>query len=490
MASSSTPNSTRRAYVPHGWACGASATPILGLPLLHALDRRELAAVVAHEFGHFHGGHGHFSAWIYRLRGSWHRLLDGMSGGLAGGQLLWFFFRWYAPYFEAYSQVLARRQEYAADVVSARVAGVEAVAAALVRIELASDWLDKEFWPQANESARVQAWAPTAVHEQLVRGLARERVRDFRIPARLLTRSPHPDDTHPTLSERLSALQVDPPRLEPPRRDVTGGAPAASLLGELDAALLQRFSEEWRAGVEDEWKVRHQEAQRQRRRLAELQAHAVRTHAETLELACLSEDFQPGIDALPLFRDAVSALPANGTGHYRLGALLLKRGDESGGVRHLGRAMALDPALAEPGLRALDNHARSQHTTPAFDQAVQALRDRHSAPGGASTDPDEALQPHALGAMQLRDLARVLRGHPRVRTAWVALRPPGGTGVLPHYLVLLDWTGSVSSERAALPLIAAHLPLPGSFTLLGTSAGPGRSRAVRTVAGEPAYRRA
>ena len=369
--------------------------------------------------------------------------------------------------------------------VSAQVAGAGAAAAALVRIELASDWLEKEFWPQAHESARVQAYPPIAVHEQLARGLARERVRDFRIPARLLTRRPHPDDTHPTLSERLSAMQVEPPRL-----DVAGGATAASLLGELDAALLQRFSHEWRADVEDEWKVRHQQAQRQRRRLAELQAHSARTHAETLELACLSEDFQPGIDVLPLFREAVSGLPASGTGHHRLGALLLKRGDESEGVRHLARAMELDPALAEPGLRALDNHARRQHTAPAFDQAVHALRVRHSGPGGESTDPGEAVEPHALEAMQLRDLARVLRGHPKVRTAWVALRPPGGTGVLPHYLVLLDWTGSVSSERAALPLIAAHLPLPGSFTLLGTSADAARSRAVRTGAGEPAYRRA
>ena len=96
---------------------------------------------------------GDFSGWIYRLRISWHRLLEGMAGGgFAGGQLLWLFFRWYAPYFDAYSQVLARRQEYAADAVAAQVAGADAAASALVRIELASDWLQGEFWPRGPRS--------------------------------------------------------------------------------------------------------------------------------------------------------------------------------------------------------------------------------------------------------------------------------------------------------------------------------------------------
>ena len=50
------------AFVPHGVGLWRQRHYlILGLPLLQALDRRELAAVVAHEFGHFHGGHGHFT---------------------------------------------------------------------------------------------------------------------------------------------------------------------------------------------------------------------------------------------------------------------------------------------------------------------------------------------------------------------------------------------------------------------------------------------
>lgn len=474
------------AYVPQGLGLWRQRHYlILGLPLLHALDRRELAAVVAHEFGHFHGGHGHFTGWIYRLRSSWHRLLEGMSGGLAGGQLLWFFFRWYAPYFEAYSQVLARRQEYAADAVSAQAVGADAAVSALVRIELTSDWLQGEFWPQINESTRAQAYPPIAVHEQLAQALSRERLRETRIPARLLARQPDPDDTHPTLAKRAAALQV-----ELPRTAATAGVAAVGMLGELDASLQRRFSLEWRTSADAEWKAGHQQAQRERQRLAELQAHRTHTPAEAVELACLSEDHQPGIDALPLYRDALARAPSNANGHYRLGALLLKRGNENEGVQHLGRAMELDAALVEPALRALDSHARGQPEESAFDATVETLRARYSLRAGRTGDAHgQALQPHALEALQLRELARALRGHQKVRTAWVAQRPLAGAEVMPHFLVLLDWAGSVASERAALPHIASQLRLPGSCTVLTASSDAAQARAVRMSAGEPAYRR-
>ena len=46
----------------------------VGLPLLLAIDRPRILAVMAHEYGHLRGGHGRFAAWIYRTRLSWARL--------------------------------------------------------------------------------------------------------------------------------------------------------------------------------------------------------------------------------------------------------------------------------------------------------------------------------------------------------------------------------------------------------------------------------
>lgn len=474
------------AYVPRGLGLwGQRHYLILGLPLLQALDRRELAAVVAHEFGHFHGGHGDFGGWIYRLRLSWHRLLEGMvGGGFWGGQLLWVFFRWYAPYFDAYSQVLARRQEYAADAVAAQVAGADAMASALVRMELASDWMQGDFWPEVRQSARGQSYPPIAVHTQLAEKLPQALRRDARLPAGVMVRPPVPEDTHPTLLNRVSALQVGP-------RQLDGEAmPAAALLGDLEVRLQERFSLEWRKAEESDWKARHEQMHRERARLAELQAHPTHTPAEAVELACLSEDHQLGVDALPLYRTALLQFPSHGLGNFRLGALLLKRGHQDEGVQHLQRAMELDPALVVQSLRALDVHARAQPEQSPLHGIVENLHARYLAKATQGHgDTAEQLQPHALDASQLRALARTLRGHDKVRKAWVVRRPLSGNEVMPHYLVLLDWAGSVASEAAALPRIASQLQLPGSCSVVGASGDAVQARAIRRSAGEPAYQR-
>ncbi|MBV9774345.1 MAG: M48 family metallopeptidase, partial [Gemmatimonadetes bacterium] len=51
----------------------------LGLPLLQALTVRQTGAVVAHEFGHFHGGDTALGPWIYKTRAAIGRTLVGLS---------------------------------------------------------------------------------------------------------------------------------------------------------------------------------------------------------------------------------------------------------------------------------------------------------------------------------------------------------------------------------------------------------------------------
>ena len=49
---------------------------LLGRPLLECVPPAEALAIVAHEYGHLAGAHGHFSAFIYRLRHTWGTVLD------------------------------------------------------------------------------------------------------------------------------------------------------------------------------------------------------------------------------------------------------------------------------------------------------------------------------------------------------------------------------------------------------------------------------
>lgn len=54
---------------------GATRVLAVGVPLLAVLDRAELESVLAHEFGHFHGGDTRLLPLVYRTRGVMERTL-------------------------------------------------------------------------------------------------------------------------------------------------------------------------------------------------------------------------------------------------------------------------------------------------------------------------------------------------------------------------------------------------------------------------------
>src|SRR5687768_3752290 len=106
---------------------------IVGLPLLKGLSPEEFRSVLAHEFGHLSGKHGRFLSWIYRVRQSWTQILTRVHQERHYAAFIFEpFLNWYAPFFNAYSFVLARAQEYEADGFSVDLAGKEVTARTLV----------------------------------------------------------------------------------------------------------------------------------------------------------------------------------------------------------------------------------------------------------------------------------------------------------------------------------------------------------------------
>ena len=90
---------------------------------------------MAHEYGHLAGSHGRFSAFIYRLRITWgtvQNFAQRIQGWL--GRLIAPLVGWYAPYFNAYTFVLARSDEYQADAASADLVGAAAAARGFVSV--------------------------------------------------------------------------------------------------------------------------------------------------------------------------------------------------------------------------------------------------------------------------------------------------------------------------------------------------------------------
>jgi Zn-dependent protease with chaperone function len=89
----------------------------IGLPLLEMLSIDELRAVLAHEFGHYHGGDTALGPWIYRTRTAIGRTLDSLA---RHSSLLMKPFNWYGLGFLRITHAISRRQEYAADALAAR----------------------------------------------------------------------------------------------------------------------------------------------------------------------------------------------------------------------------------------------------------------------------------------------------------------------------------------------------------------------------------
>ncbi len=462
---------------------------VLGLPLMQLLDRDQFASVVAHEFGHFGGGHGRFSGWIYRVRVSWYRLLDALSAQRSWANGLFVkFFDWYAPYFNAYSFVLARANEYQADAAAARAVGNRAAGHALIRVDLGAARLERDFWPGMQRATRQQPAPPALLYRDMATTLRSDGEDDAQRLSHSLARLPGFDDTHPTLAQRLAALGVEPAHVPPPQRSA-----AEDLLGDLLPELERRFSDQWREGVEHAWAQNHRQHAQDLQRLAELDALVERNPEEVVEHARLREELEPGVDAVALYRDALASAPEHAFAHYRLGVLLLARGDASG-AGHLWDAMRLDPQSAQAVLSHLEHHYRETADYAGLDRVdaewkrLQAAYSKSQRAREELTSRDE-FEPHALDGDALATLKNMLEREGGIGKAWLARkRIPDDPHGLPHFTLLVKWRGMVFNEDRKLQRIVDGLELPGSYIVFTAANRRGIARKLRKVAGEPILR--
>ena len=460
---------------------------VIGLPLMRLLDSAELSAVIAHEFGHFRGGHGRFSGWIYRVRMSWFRLVDAMSrSGVVMSRLLAKFFEWYAPYFNAYSFVLAREDEYEADAVSVRVAGEAARVSALIRLEHASQWLTRRFLPKLQARMRAQAQPPVQYNALFAAALRELPSIDI---ARLLASAERDNDltdTHPTLPQRVSAIGA-PPVLRV--QDV----PATTLLGEALAKIERKLDDVWREEARGPWAAAYADAQADRERLDALERRGEWDAAETLKHAQLVDTLRPDFDAALFYDRAIERAPDSAIAHVRAGMLRIDA-DDVAGVEHLRRAMTLDAGAIRPVFEKLRDYERDGTLAPHVADALAALRDEfagraQSLEAREGVTGDDDLIAHDLDAATLDSLCEALARMDQIGQAWLARRRFDLADEPAHYALLVTWRGSVASEGPGLKRVIAALRLPGSVSVFTESGRKAEARRVRALCLEPVYRR-
>jgi Zn-dependent protease with chaperone function len=327
---------------------------ILGLPLLYAVSAEEIKAIIAHEYGHLAGGHGKLSRWIYRQRITFdvlyeharERREDNMVNGLIAGML-----DWLAPYYNAYTFVQSRQNEYEADAMSREIAGAEAAASALVRISLLSNWLHGSFWPKLYAQV-TQHETPPVMPFVAMRKLLAMTMDEWATKERLgevWKVESDVYDTHPCLNERLTALDQ-----RPALPTLPAVCAADALLGRNAQAIGHEFDRKWWEAEKDKWQKHHRRHTHSHVRIAELEKRPLPelSVSEAQELALLLVEFRSVAAAKGILENI---LGRSGDRYpkpvYYYGRALLDEGDARG-LDYLEEAFRLSPSMGDDCARA------------------------------------------------------------------------------------------------------------------------------------------
>jgi Zn-dependent protease with chaperone function len=188
----------------------------LGLPLMQVLTQRQFEAVLAHEFGHYHGGDTRLGPWIYKTRAAMGRTLQSLepdrSEGFSIMSVIQWPFRLYANLYLRVTLAISRAQEFSADRLAAGITGAAALIEGLRSVHrvagAANHYLQNDVWPVVRQGFRPPIVQGLGVF------LANEKIGKFMddlLAAQLASPDRGVFDTHPPLKDRIEALQALPP---------------------------------------------------------------------------------------------------------------------------------------------------------------------------------------------------------------------------------------------------------------------------------------
>lgn len=438
----------------------------LGLPLLMGLSPAQASAVIAHELGHFSARDGRMGSFIYQLRQLWGRLLEEADLGV-----LQRFMRWYAPYFNAYSFVLAREQEYAADRHGASLLGAHTMAQALTRTATLNAHLNAEFYAPMRTQARQVAEPPADVYAQMEPLLRGQAGLSFEVDGVMAERTSYAD-THPALNDRLSALAVQPSLGE---FEVSA---ADAWLGPALQGFVAQFSDEWQAQTRGGWQAAHQQAKAEQAQLEQLAALDERTPEQEFRLLTLRWE---GRESEPEYMTELAQLAASKPSAgalYTWGARTLGEQPEPA-IQALQRAAELDPEARVPVASVLVRHF---HATEQMELAAPYIRQLEAADAANQADEQERNQlPVAKdvylpqpGDQERAALTEALRLCPKIKQVRIArVRLSHGDGEnTPHYLLAVTLGGIVMDAKSHLQKLVETFELDGTWLAMVESELP------------------
>lgn len=404
---------------------------IVGLPLMLALSPEQFRAVIAHELGHLSGNHSRFGGWIYRQRYTWYRLIQSLERG--GNQLSLLIFDWflklYVPFFNAYSFVLARRNEYEADKCAVDITGVQNTAETLISVGVKSRFLQNNFWSDVYQQVQTEIEPPSQIYAQMQKSFLQEinkETADLYLKASLAEETNNAD-THPCLKDRLKALGYIPYAQEDIDINISITTSAANeFLGESLIGFVEHFNQVWREQTATPWRQKYAEIQESLSKFKKLQQKAATeqlTINDSFQLALLTLDFESESAALPILEGIVARNANHVSANYLLGQILLKQQDQRG-IEHIERAIAQDIDAVIDGCRLIYDFLQQQGNLEQAQSYRQRAEEHYElmlkAEEERSTirNSDEFLS-HNLPESEIDKLRQQLSRYPQITTAYL-----------------------------------------------------------------------
>lgn len=322
---------------------------LLGIPLLALVDRDTVRSVVAHELGHFSHRHGRLGHWLYRARIGW---LDYAHLPPSQVSLLErasaFFARWFAPRFARLCFAHSRQCEYQADATGASLVGPLLMATGLMRFHVISRRWSAMMRDELPRLTAESPSPPTSWLQEVRRHTLAERPSAGEIEA-LRNTVARTEDTHPSLFERLRALDIDAAdalaACDLPRQ--CAGEQWMPQWDEVRAA----HDERWRAAHTRVWHQEHVRRRVETSRLAQLRSRDDRS----LQRAWLELKHGDMPVAQELAQAWLHDAAHGATAHYLLGQAQLSLGNKEG-IATLETCIKADAAWAAGARELICSH--------------------------------------------------------------------------------------------------------------------------------------
>ena len=434
-------------------------TLFLGLELMLSLSPDQVRGVVAHELGHLSGNHSKFGGWIYRIRESWARLMNGMlAQDNVGARIMAKFFSWYAPRFSAYSFPLARNNEYEADAMAASLTNNQAIGDALINVHVVAPYLEENYWQayfkraDTELSPEVLPWA--GLHDFLKTN--KDPKLQERLDQAVLIKTDI-SDTHPSLKDRLAALKV--PASLPKATEKNA---ARLWLADEYAKVIDEFDQEWLEHNKQSWEERYQYVTKSTADLSRLRTKPVDelSDDELWQLGQLEGEFGEMQDAIRLISKYRTGQPDNLNAAYLLGCYLMAEKDEKClalfEVSLSSQDLAYNAcANAFQFLTDAGKHEEAEKWRSKAEQANEVLNEADVE--RQRLNPGEPLEQVDLNHETVQAVIAKLKESKKIKKAWIAKKVVKHYPEIPAIAVAVIGKGFALSEDSLQKALAEEL---------------------------------